>query len=82
MNVSVFRAFGGPIRCEVIGVFAGKYFHWVRVKSISDSKVYPRGYVFDAPYADVYNNHRFIRSQTEYTGRPRLEDMPIIEEAA
>ena len=78
MIVSVYRAFAGPIRAEVIGAFLRGHFTRVRVKSICNSRAYPKGYAFDVAFHDVYLNHRPIRSKIEYLGRPWLEDLPVI----
>lgn len=78
MNVSIYNPFAGPIRAEVMGVKMGVYQLFVTVKSICNARGYPRGYIFDAPYRDVYLNHRFIKGQTEYFTKPSLEDLSKI----
>lgn len=80
MIVSIANMFAGPIRAEVIGAYPGKYWTRVRVRSICDARGYRGGYVFDAPFHDCYLNHKFVGHHVEYRGRPRLEDMPTIEE--
>jgi hypothetical protein len=75
MNVSVHNPFAGPIRAKVLGVKKGGHFTLVTVKTLKSAKGYPEGYVFDAPYYDVYLNHRFVKCQTEYFGKPSIEEL-------
>lgn len=82
MRVSIHNPFAGPIRAEVLGVkrgeqapgvFAGPI--WVTVRSVCEAKGYPKGYVFDAMYLDVYLNHKFVGYGVEYTGKPSIEEL-------
>lgn len=48
---------------------------WVTLKALKDAPGYPQGYIFDAPYLDVWKNHRFVKCQTEYFGKPSIEEL-------
>jgi hypothetical protein len=78
MIVSICNMFAGPIRAEVIGAYPRGRFTRVRVRSVCNAKGYRRGYVFDVPFYDVYLKHKFVGYHVEYLGRPRLEDLPVI----